>query len=63
MTHSQCEGPGLIPGQGTGLYMPQLSLPVASKDSYALGKIKILHVANKTQHSCIYIYIYIYIYI
>ena len=28
--HSQCRGPGFIPGQGTGSHMPQLKIPCAT---------------------------------
>ena len=35
--HSQCRGPGWIPGQGTRSHMPQL---------------KIIHAAMKTKRSC-----------
>ena len=36
--HSQCRGPGLIPGQGTKSHMPQLN---------SMPQLKVPHAANK----------------
>ena len=41
--HSQCRGPGSIPGQGTRFHMPQLS-------GYR-QQLKILHASTKTRQS------------